>query len=529
MGNKPAINIPEISTEQAIEMLVEDMLCSFHTNGDDTAKDKKVEDAYFKYSGIPFFSKTPTPSYFRGFPGQGKTTAFKVASREVAELMGLEYIENPDNEFTINKNHLLFVSLELSGEVSAVTIGGIPKSVAFKNDRGEEKEYMAKLVEKRMAMLADAGASVFLLDDFANAAPSVQNVALSITEEKRFQGMSIGKAYCGLTGNLGLLDGTNVSNTSTANATRVKSYIVSDDLDAWLGRTATKYNDDIGDAGIMGFMRRNTELFHKPTGSKNGEPYPCSRSWSKFLNDLRASVHKYRFLESQGGDIARLAHKIPLGDIVLSANGTVGIEAGRKLESYYTQLLQHGADSIARQVIDEGEFNNASKEKISQKLGNAVSSDELGFGTALVQAVAEYAADNMYRALKNDDPVRLEKAAKGLTNGLFGFVEIDENGARATTVDNSQINEGLTHFAMRFGMLAKDNPDWASVNGKNGVYWPTMEVIDKIPMCEHPTAMVKVGEKNGVPVTRYEAAFVDVISQKNRYDDNFTPAINFTV
>ena len=112
-------------------------------------------------------------------------------------MTGLEFISNPADDFVATGNELLFVVQELSGQVSAVDFGGIPNVQDFQTPDGSSRSFMTKLANKRLAALQYAGAAVLLLDDFSNASPNIQNVALSILTEKRFQEVRTWQRFSG--------------------------------------------------------------------------------------------------------------------------------------------------------------------------------------------------------------------------------------------------------------------------------------------------------------------------------------------
>lgn len=406
-----AMGLMEMDTHKLVDLIKHDILMSLYRSGMEngskitlSAEDKqlnaKIQAVYKEWTGNEFDydpSHKNLSMFLMGPPGQGKTTTFKEAAKEVCEAVGLKLVVNPDDNYKPSKEDFVFASLECSGENSAITFGGLPSKVEEEGPGGEKLTYMTKVPNKRMALLSQVAGGVLLLDDFSNAAPNVQNVALSLTDEKRFQGLNLAHTYVGLTGNLGAIDGTHTTKNSTALSSRCILVFTRDDVKNFEARTQKRFkNDDIGDAGILAFLQRNPECFAEmPDGKKNGG-FPCPRTWDHFMGEARS------FIRRHGG--RGKGEKHALENIKAYANIILGHEVGLKLASYYQSLVQ-GADPIAQNAIVHGKFN---KKEVDEKYGGGKSAPQQDFGYQLAVACADYAV----QMIRNDKDNSLTEPIK---------------------------------------------------------------------------------------------------------------------
>lgn len=403
-----AMDLIEVNTHALIEDLKQDILMSMYRvesgkklTDFERNLNKKIEKLYSEWNnGAEFYYdpyKKNLSMFLMGPPGQGKTTTFKVAGAEVAEALGLNFIINPDDNYKPSENDFLFVSLECSGENSAITFGGMPAKVEETGPNGEKIVYMTKVPSKRMAVLSHVAGGVLLLDDFSNAAPNVQNVALSLTDEKRFQGLSFKHTLIGLTGNLGSVDGTHTTKNSSALSSRVKLVMVKDELKNFIARTQNKFkNDDIGDAGVNAFLNRNPECFAEMPDTKKGGGFPCPRTWDHFMSETRS------FIQRSGG--RGKGERVALEKIKDYAKIILGSETGLKVASYYHSLVQ-GADPVAQQAIV---FNKFDKKGFEEKYGTGKSAPQQDFGYQLAVAASDYTI----QLIRNDPKHDVEEPIK---------------------------------------------------------------------------------------------------------------------
>ncbi|MEM8564509.1 MAG: hypothetical protein AAGF57_19875 [Pseudomonadota bacterium] len=435
MISSPDIALREATTDQIVERLVLDMLQCFHTAGTRSGLDERIEAAWHECRGVPFLARSVTPTYLRGYPGQGKTTSYRVAAHRVAALLDLEFVVNPEDSYVPTGDELLFIVQELSGQVSSVDFGGIPNVQEFETPGGQAQAFMTKLSNKRLVSLQHAAAAVLLLDDFSNASPNIQNVALSILTENRFQGLELGNTLVGATGNLGTSDGTHISATSNAIVTRVANFLVIDTIDHWVDRTRSLYADEVGDGGIAGFLKRYPDLFHVPKRSRDGVPYPCPRSWSLFVPKLREILFSYRQLRAIDADAP-----FPFDELEFESAGFLGLEVANKLASYFLSYMQL-SDPLAKALVENGEWSTEGLDTFKREYAQGYAASSQQFGYQFMTALADYSA----RAFITDLPSQANwnKAAKALAAGLYG-----------QRIDHALICYGAHYFALRVILLA---------------------------------------------------------------------------
>jgi predicted DNA-binding protein YlxM (UPF0122 family) len=400
--------LTKMNTERVIELLKHDILLSAYRKDPrddfDRQMNEKVKQVFKDWYDADFSmteNQKVLSMFSMGPPGQGKTTSFKVASKEVADALGLKFVINPSDDYQATRKEFLFVSLECSGENSSATFGGIPAKVEEIGPDGEKIVYMRKLPNKRLALLSHVAAGLLLLDDFSNAAPNVQNVALSITDEKRFQGLNLEHCYVGLTGNLGALDGTHTSKISTALRGRTVAVFTTDELPKFIQRTLETYKDDIGDAGIIGFLQRNNEYFAEMPDSKEDGGYPSPRTWEHFIQSARSFIVR-------GGGRGRGELKA-YENIRDYASIILGPQVGLKLAAYYHSLIQ-GVDPIARAAIVDGKLD---MNQLKDKYGNGLSQPQQDFGYQFAMACSDYAVNEISKEVTKGRE-RNEDAKKAL-------------------------------------------------------------------------------------------------------------------
>lgn len=445
MAQATDTGLPVGTTDDVLEMLVDDMLQKAHTKGANPELDKKVEDALSVRNGGIFFPRRSVQgAALLGYPGHGKTTAFKMAAQKVADLIDLNLKINPPNEETITSNDFVLISRELSGEVHNGAIVGLPGIEIFQTESGEDQKYMTQYANKRLASCRHAGASVLLLDDALNASPNIQNICLSLAEEGRYDSLNLGKTtYVGLTGNLGSLDGTYTTNMSSALRTRLKLFQVEDTVENWVDRSHKEFDLDVADGGIAGFLQENPELFHAPEPRGKGS-YPAPRTWSK----LAPVTEEQAYLVSRGAKSSGAA----LEAVSKAAQGAVGRNAATRLHSYLHSLYTM-ASPLAREAVEnKGQLSDKSLEIFKEKIGSGHSQPAQEFGHQYVTSVAEIGAHRAAKAKQEHGESSDEHLAavkdvfRDVSHALLDYDELD----------NDKVSRGFGHFLLR---LTNADPD----------------------------------------------------------------------
>lgn len=430
MENLRDSEFPHISSNSARDKLVRDLLQLAHTHGQNPERDAKVEEAWNTRFGLPFQHYKPAATYLRGFPGQGKTTAFKEAAREVAELLGMNLIDQPETACPVTVNDLVLSVVNLSGEVSNLAVSGVPhieKHITSVESTGPGMDdvdnaffYTKRTPPFPLAAASMAGLAVVVLDDMPNASPNIQNIANDLLDLGRAQGLDLGpRTLVGATGNLGSEDATHVNSTSTATATRVNNYQVQDMLQDWCDRVIRQYPDTIGDAGLVAFMEKNADLFHVPTKRKKGEPYPTARSWSKALEEHLRPMFGY-FQSSLNSPSQRDAVSRYLDTTIKLAGGLIGMKAADKLGGYYRSLLDHSLP-LANEVMETGTLSNASKQVFKDNYQDGVSAKSEYFLTTFYSTLTDNAATKLVQHYLAGNWDQFNTLVNHYMTGLYSF------------------------------------------------------------------------------------------------------------
>lgn len=437
------LGLEELDTEIAVQYIARDILFTLHRSAD-TARKHKIEKLFQEWypNGMFYDDGSPINSILLiGPPGQGKTTSFKVAAKMVANGLGMRYLENGDIDAAldgggITPNDFVFVSQETAGVVSSLEWAGLPTSKKQKGPNGEERKVMGRLYSQRLQAIADAGGGLLLLDDFMNASPSIQNVGLSLTEEKRYGDLSLDKAYVGLTGNLGSIDGTHTAKTSSALRNRCQIFFTQDKVQNYIKRVQTdpRYRDEVGDAAVCGFLDRYNQYFASMPDPKQAGGYNTPRSWDKFLAEVR------RIIYANGGRQGALRG---LQDIRRKAASLLGHEVAHQYTTYLRSMMDL-ADPLARQVIMEGKLD---QDTLRKKFKEGYSAEEQHFAYQYALALADYCAIKITK-----DKGKLDEAVTRFALGL-------------TALEGAAFTFGMNAFksklANQIDSLSEKGPDGA--------------------------------------------------------------------
>ncbi len=459
-----SVNLPNRRTKLIVEQLKKAMLIDLYrynpeVEGDEeTTKfnlemNKKIEKAYEKNFGKKFDPQIHAknknlPLFLMGPPGQGKTASYIVAAKEVCAELGLNFIRNVTDQYQPKRNDFIMVVQECAGENSAITFGGVPKAEEIEVN-GKKVSVLKKALNYRFTLFERCAGGVLLFDDAANAAQVIQNVLLPVAQNKTFQGLELKNAYIGFTGNLGSLDGTYTTELSSALRTRVIPYFVTDTVDDFANRAYEYYNDELGDLGIINFLKRNTKDFSvlPEPGDKSG--FACSRSWDNLIQSIRSVV------EMNGG--RGRGESESLQEINDLCKSMVGPDIGGKLTAYFNSMIR-GADPLAREFVANNNFN---PKLFSEKYKNGSSGEDISFGYQFAVACGDYATNYI---------VSQGSTQQALVEGMKRF------GQAVLLLNDSEFSYSLEHVKNKLSayITAFSQPT------KDGKRELTNEVVTKI-------------------------------------------------
>jgi hypothetical protein len=363
------------------------------------AWNKRLESAFLEKFGYEFPGKSKiSPMAFYGPPGHGKSASFRQAGVEFCRLMDLDFHEDPPADFVPDrKRDFVMVTLEMAGEVSNQTVGGIPSKAIMVDADGVEHAVMDKLVQRQFLMLAGAAGGMLLLDDFNNASHNVQNMLLPIAQYRRFQTVKFGNCYVGFTGNLGAADGTQVFNPKLALKSRMRQMYVEDSPEDFVLRADRSYAKrpdsylrakDI----VNAFVATNTDMFAGNPAHQNietGDTYNCPRTWEALIERLgqRMPLFEVGSASSSAQAAQTIAHQV------------VGSQVCQEFGVYFYQMMT-SALPLARELMDTGTFKPESATKFKDSIGNGVNAAEQDFAKQFALALANVGAEKLLTAEK---------------------------------------------------------------------------------------------------------------------------------
>ncbi|PPC84604.1 MAG: hypothetical protein CTY38_00735 [Methylotenera sp.] len=435
---------PYISSDDIQDYMIERLLYRFRRE-DNPELNFKIERVYKERYGVsmlPIDSSHVENICLHGTPGVGKTSAVRAAAKEVADMLGMKLVSNPVPPYTPQPNDIVLTTLEMSGEVSNIIMGGIP--VSDQLGVNDPIKFMNKLPLYQLAIMGKATAGLLLLDDFVNAAPSVQNSALSIALEGRFQMLDLGNTYVALTANLGSLDNSDVVPLSDPMTARIGHFYVEDNVIDFSNRMKDKFKDAIGDAGVVAFLQQDSSHFMYDVDSeqragKNGlrTPFPCSRSWEKLINETRLMMNRVS---------NRSTKDISVADISRTAQAYVGPHAAKAF-SAYAYAMMTGAEPIAKNLILNDNFSVEDFEKRYGKEENrGLNTEQQNFGYQLAFCLANHAATQI-----SAGNIAEAEVMKRYNKALF-------------MLDDPAITLSVSEFG---GKLARLKPEW-TIKGEFG-------------------------------------------------------------
>lgn len=510
------LKVAERDTETLIKDIKRDLcLISYRPDATEprfTQLNDKIEAIFEAEFGYPIFSRDVTPYHIMGSPGHGKTTCFKVAAQWFATMTNMNLVVNPTDDYLLQDNDILMVILDLSGETSNMKFTGLPaireyeSGITASGEATHPTKYTTSAPPKSLQALSEATVSILLLDDFSNASPSIQNIGLSVMLEKQYQALKIGKhSFVNSTGNLGAVDGTNVSPTSTAMASRRQTYLAKDTPENWSKRTQRQFSDMIGDAGLSGFFEQHPDCFSMPSKSKKGEAFACPRAWSHFVHYARESMHifEHHLKRSNGLD----GYAFDLDNFLFKAEGHVGTEVAPKLRAYYISLTNE-VTPIAKRLLDGSPLTEAQTELMKTHSTKGGNESEFFF-SMLTRALGERTASIITQLAKEDPDNYVQNSTEALKRMSYGMLECG-----VVPLKVQKISEGISSFAHKLAALNEaKNPNLAFFSKNNNQPQINQELLVNLVKVvgQHPHAHTAIG---GVKVAKM--CFIDVLSNMDR-------------
>lgn len=469
--------LPDLNAEEAEELLLDEIFRSAYRvdakSDADVEWNKKLAAAYeqeFGYAFEPSPLALNTPLALYGPPGHGKTSSIIGASQRFCRSMELRMIFRPEGDLKIDPNKdFVFCSMEMAGEVSNISTGGIPTKTEIPQEDGTAIAVMDKLLDRKFLYLKNAAAGVLIFDDFNNAASVVQNLLLSIAQFRAYQGVSFGRCMVALTGNLGSADNTNVYKTSLALKTRCRQYYFEDNPEQFVKRADRQWAK--GSAAfvrakdvVTSFIASHNEQFAQSPSDEaiaEGDTYACSRTWTALIEQLGRVMPR---LEGLGSGAAARAQKL--------ASANVGGKVATEFGSYFYQMATE-ALPLAREIIRDGKLAEERDALLKGKLGNKINAAEQDFSKTFAYALANNAAERIIEAVNTMKGQKRNDALSELgKNYFFGLMQVEsahqnlsltrmrsrfENvmGDVLGSANNARANEVFYNLAVGFDTAAK--------------------------------------------------------------------------
>jgi hypothetical protein len=440
---------------------------------------------------------TPTPFCLNGAPGQGKTTAYVVAAKNVCKKLNLNFIRDVEESYKPSRNDFLFVVQDSAGKTSVLEYA-LPRAVSVKekNAQGVEEEnfYLKSALNWRFMCLNKAAGGVLLFDDAANASINVQNSFLQVAINKTFGGMKFHNAHIGFTGNLGSADGTYTNDLGSAFRNRVIMLFVRDTVENFIKRAYTTYTSDCGEMGLVSYLKRNPDDLSSIPEAGSSAGFNSPRSWDGFISKMINVLKRYGG-RGNGEDAA-------MRDLRIIAPSMLGKVVGEKVVAFYSSLLLN-ADPIAKDAISKGKLNEAEFTK-QYKEGGTMEAQT--FGYQFGSACADYATNFVRTEFKKFENERLseeekeKKSMAAIREGTRRF------GIATEQLMDNEFGFALTHFVNK---LATNIP---------GIGRMTHDIarLDR----EYPREMAVELSKLGSMTENRKNTIVGVLSETDRIDKN---------
>ncbi|ATC60266.1 hypothetical protein [Vibrio anguillarum] len=511
MANDVGMTVTRVA--ELVPQITKDILRTWHTKGLNPENDALVERAWKEIFKYPYtnISDDVAPAYVKGPPGQGKTTAFKVATEQICKAMNVKLYIDPDLNDEPKPTDVVMVIPQLGGALSTTVTQGIPST---------QEGMTVYSPPSRIAKMIKQPFSVFLLDDLDNAHDSVKNSAMPIVQSKRLNDINLkSQCYVCVTGNLGAVDGTNTGKDSSALLNRANVRLACDTLGDWLERGSKRFNDDYGMAFIDEFLMQNPENFYPAVERKYRGQRPTSRSWDALTNDVRNHLAEYDAQQEAGlvpsPIMPRLKHSIP---------SHIGNKVGTELQVFFNDVLTL-ARPAAMELMNKGELSDIMRQKLQETFSGNLSTDSESVSRGFLRQITNMAANrlNQFASIK---PVG-EKEQLELSRDMFRVIDRFAKGCFTTgLVKGNKVNliaqsthSLLTKLVDHGNSLTEDNRTitWGRMN-EAGDYIPSDPLVSFLTKAatkygnDYPHGEALTDLKNGKNQIAMESAFLDPIT-----------------
>lgn len=520
MGDSSGLPMMRIAT--IIPDLQNDILRTMHTNGQNKVIDGLVEKAFHNLNGFAYRNRADrvVPLFVKGPPGQGKTTAFRIASKNIAEAMGVRLFVNPTIIDSPSETDIILVEATLAGLLSPTSLIGLPNT-----DNG----VTVYVPPARMKMLADSPLSIMVLDDLENAVAGVKNAAMPAILDKLLLDFKLGDTcYVGATGNLGNVDNTNTTMGSDALFNRMKTLLGYDTLGDWLERAYnnTSYQDEIGLCFLDVFLIQNPNLFYPDRDSKTRGPTATSRSYDGLLGTLRNEFGDYLDRMNAGLN----PPSIEIG-IKSKIHGQVGKEVAEKMNLFYHDVLSV-AYPAALEAMGKKGLSNDTRELLYNLIAIKKDVNSETVARSFLRQVEQIATSKIFNICNSkvdpNDEIAQKKIKVELASVLQRFTEAMFSVGLVRGNKTDLIAYTVLHMAKN--LISKSNAlpsserhfDFGHLNSHK---LPVLSDVlvnalttfaTKVTMDKYGEGMYKVGGTDDKPITAVQTAIVDPLTQTSQ-------------
>ena len=401
IGPYSNIPVPLIAAKRICDEIIRDILCNMYNanpvvykrdenNNIEYVENKpvrrdirrEIESAYeihfkkkFSWSRL---RGDRAPKMIYGPPGQGKTTTLRKASKVVAKLLNLRYVECPDEQFEIKDNDFVFNSLEMAGEDSNFAVFGLPNLKKLPSGHQE----MVRVKNPMFSKMGLPAGSYFCIDDLTAADKSLTGALHGMLEGRQVQGFRIhDNVTIGATGNIGRADNTVSDELSAAIASRLQSYFMYLDKNDFIELIEEKYGTRHSYISILvSFLTNHSDMYNTMARQGSMESTSTPRSLENLIATMAEMDACYANNISASNEYKR--------EIERDARSLCGPAFGSGLAVYAYQYMIN-AIPIAKSYLDTGDINDKLAKSFDEQYKSGQSGGNVNFGTSIAFAIAD--------------------------------------------------------------------------------------------------------------------------------------------